>query len=158
MGRLLYSSLTSAQGPVSYGTDGEFVREVRLGDVRHDEGRRTPLDRETKRQLQQYFAGERRTFDLPFAVHGTPFSRDVLHAVANIAFGETISYGALADLVGRPRAARAVGNAVGANDLPLIIPCHRVLAAQRRLGGFGGGTTWKEFLLRLESVDYLPNR
>jgi len=151
----LYSSIETATGPISFLTDGERVTEIRLGAELHDRGRRTALDRETRRQLAEYFGGQRVEFDLPFVVTGTRFARDVLTSVTDIPFGATVSYGELADRVGRPRAARAVGNAVGSNALPLLVPCHRVLAAHDHIGGFGGGLSWKRFLLDLEGVAYV---
>jgi len=104
------------------------------------------------RQLAEYFAGTRTAFDIPLSVHGTPFQNDVWRALGEIPYAETISYGELAERVGRPRASRAVGQANGANPLPIVIPCHRVLASGRRIGGYGGGLETKERLLTLEGV------
>lgn len=126
------------------------MRTLLLGKRLRDPGRATALDREVARQLAQYFAGRRDAFDLPMALDVTRFQTKVLRAVGRIPYGQTRSYGEIARAAGQPRAARAVGQAVGANPLPLLIPCHRVLAAQGRLGGFGGGLVWKRFLLRLE--------
>jgi len=137
---------------VCFATDGERVQAIHLGQRREDGGRGTALDREVRRQLEQYFAGRRREFDLPAAPALPRFTGTVLREVARIPFGETTSYGALAAAVGNPAAARAVGQAVGANPLPLLIPCHRVLAADRSLGGFSGGLHWKRFLLTLEGI------
>ncbi len=149
---LRYDAIETAGGPVTFATDGEAIREIRLGRRLRDRGRKTPLDRETARQLRDYFHGARTTFDLPIRFAGTRFEEDVWHAVHAIPFGDTFSYSEIAATVGRPRAARAVGNAVGANPLPLFVPCHRVLAMNGRLGGFGCGLDWKRFLLRLEGV------
>jgi len=129
---------------------------VLLGERRRSGGRPTALDREVQRQLRDYFAGRRRDFDLPVATDLPPFTARVLDAVARIPFGQTRSYGDVAGTVGNPRAARAVGQAVGSNPLPLLIPCHRVLAAGGALGGFGGGLSWKRFLLDLEDAAYAP--
>jgi len=129
---------------------------VVLGRAGSDEGRAGPLAREVRRQLREYFAGQRREFDLPVAPDLPPFARAVLARVARIPFGETLSYGDVAAAVGKPLAARAVGQAVGSNPLPLLIPCHRVLAANGGLGGFGGGLEWKRFLLDLEGAPYTP--
>jgi methylated-DNA-[protein]-cysteine S-methyltransferase len=144
--------VATAAGPVSFATDGERVRALLLGRRLRDPGRRTALDREVARQLRQYFAGRREAFDLPMALDATRFRSKVLRAVGRIPFGRARSYGEIARAVGQPRAARAVGQAVGANPLPLLIPCHRVLAAHGRLGGFGGGLAWKRFLLELEGI------
>lgn len=103
------------------------------------------------RELREYLAGERREFTVPVdwrQVHG--FGRQVLEACARIPYGETVSYGELARRVGSPRAARAVGQALGRNRVPLIVPCHRVIAADGGLGGFGGGLDRKRDLLALE--------
>ncbi len=125
-----------------------------LGRRLRDPGRGSALDREVARQLAQYFAGRRDAFDLPMALDVTRFRTRVLRAVGRIPFGQARSYGEIARAVGRPRAARAVGQAVGANPLPLLIPCHRVLAAHGRLGGFGGGLSWKRYLLELEGIGW----
>jgi methylated-DNA-[protein]-cysteine S-methyltransferase len=151
---LRYGHVATPAGPVSYATDGERVRTLLLGKRLRDPGRPTALDREVVRQLEQYFAGRRDAFDLPVALDLTRFRSKVLRAVGRIPYGEARSYGEVARAVGQPRAARAVGQAVGANPLPLLIPCHRVLAAQGRLGGFGGGLRWKRFLLELEGIGW----
>ena len=105
---------------------------------------------ETVRQLREYFAGSRRDFDLPLALEGTDFQRKVWRKLQEIPYGETISYGELAKRVGNPKASRAVGSANGKNRIPIVIPCHRVIAGDGGLGGFGGGLTTKEKLLAIE--------
>ncbi len=102
-------------------------------------------------QLGEYFEGGRTHFDLPLAPHGTPFQRSVWFALAEIPYGTTISYGDLARRVGRPSAYRAVGQANGANPLPIVLPCHRVVATGGGIGGYGGGLALKRRLLALES-------
>ena len=106
---------------------------------------------ELARQLEDYFQGKRTCFDLPLSLRGTPFQLSVWQALREIPHGEVVTYGELARRIGRPRAARAVGGAVGANPVPIVIPCHRVVAA-RGLGGYGPGRHWKERLLRLEGI------
>jgi methylated-DNA-[protein]-cysteine S-methyltransferase len=101
-------------------------------------------------QLGAYFAGELTTFDLPLAAVGTPFQRSVWAALRRIPYGLTRSYGQLAQALGRPEAARAVGTANGANPLGIIVPCHRVVGADGSLTGYGGGVERKRFLLELE--------
>ncbi|HMD44874.1 MAG TPA: methylated-DNA--[protein]-cysteine S-methyltransferase [Acidimicrobiales bacterium] len=105
---------------------------------------------ETRRQLGEYFAGSRRAFDLPIDPVGTEFQRRVWWALADIAYGETISYKELARRVGRPTAYRAVGQANGANPLAIVLPCHRVIAHGGGIGGYGGGVDAKRVLLDLE--------
>jgi len=107
---------------------------------------------EARAQLDQYFAGRRRTFDLPLAPRGTAFQRAVWAALLDIPFGETRSYGGLARSLGRPSAARAVGAANGANPLPIVVPCHRVIGADGSLTGYAGGEERKRWLLRHEGV------
>ena len=102
-------------------------------------------------QLSEYFAGERKEFNLPLLLSGTEFQVSVLQALQGIPYGETISYGAIAKQIGRPKAVRAVGAANGRNPIPLIIPCHRVVGSSGDLTGFGGGLDTKAELLRLEA-------
>jgi len=102
------------------------------------------------RQLDEYFAGSRRTFSLDFELEGTDFQRRVWLALADIPYGETVSYGELARTIGHPNAYRAVGSANGANPLAIILPCHRVVAGDGSLGGYGGGLPTKQALLELE--------
>ncbi len=106
---------------------------------------------EVRRQLTQYFDGERREFDLPLALSGTEFQVSVLEALQTIPYGETTSYGAIAKQIGRPKAVRAVGAANGRNPIPVVVPCHRVIGSSGDLTGFGGGLDTKEALLRLEA-------
>jgi len=112
----------------------------------------SPTDH-VRRELDQYFGGNRMRFDVKVdrrLVHG--IARDVLTAARRIPFGQTSTYGQLAGKIGRPRAARAVGNALGSNPIPIVIPCHRVLREGGALGGYAGGVTRKEQLLELEGV------
>lgn len=102
-------------------------------------------------QLKEYFAGKRQSFDLELAPAGTPFQLKVWRALRRIPYGSTWSYGQLAQRVGNPKAARAVGAANGQNPLPIVVPCHRVIGANGSLTGFGGGLSIKQKLLELES-------
>lgn len=108
-----------------------------------------------KDQLSDYFAGNRKVFDLPITLHGTDFQKRVWTLLFNIPYGETRSYGELALKLGAPKASRAVGLANGANPIPIIIPCHRVIGSDGKLTGFGGGIKTKQFLLDLESPEQL---
>ncbi|HEY2507372.1 MAG TPA: methylated-DNA--[protein]-cysteine S-methyltransferase [Streptosporangiaceae bacterium] len=101
-------------------------------------------------QLAAYFAGERAGFDVPLAPAGTPFQQQVWAALRSIPYGQTWSYGRIADHLGRPGASRAVGLANGKNPIAVIIPCHRVIGADGSLTGYGGGMARKRFLLDLE--------
>jgi len=104
-----------------------------------------------ERQIREYLAGHRKTFDLPLAPpHATDFMRAVWRGCRQIPYGKTRSYGWLAARIGRPNASRAVGAALGANPLPLIVPCHRVVRGNGSLGGFAGGLPLKQRLLDLE--------
>lgn len=103
-------------------------------------------------ELAEYFAGGRRTFDIALAPRGTPFRQRVWDALLDIPFGETISYGELARRIGDPNASRAVGAANGANPIPIIIPCHRVIDSRGRLHGYGGGLERKAQLLSHEGI------
>lgn len=104
-------------------------------------------------EINRYFSGEKVTFSVPldWGLY-TPFQRRVLKAVREIPYGSTCTYGAIARRVENPRAARAVGNALGCNRVPLVIPCHRVIKGDGTLGGFTGGLKWKEYLLSLEGI------
>lgn len=108
--------------------------------------------RDTARQLEEYFAGRRRHFDLPLHLAGTDFQCAVWRSLAEIPYGETVSYGEVAAMVGRPRAFRAVGQANGANPIPIVLPCHRVVASGGGIGGYGGGLALKRALLAIEGV------
>ena len=107
---------------------------------------------EPTRQLEEYFAGQRQVFDLALNLHGSAFQLEVWRALGRIPFGDSTSYGALARALGRPQSARAVGQANGANPIPIVIPCHRVIAGDGRLGGFSGGLKVKRWLLTHESA------
>ncbi|MGN0984101.1 MAG: methylated-DNA--[protein]-cysteine S-methyltransferase [Gemmiger sp.] len=102
------------------------------------------------RQLDEYFAGTRRTFDFPYRLRGTPFQEKVWAALRQIPYGETRSYKDIAQAVGRPKAFRAVGMANHANPIFIVIPCHRVIGTDGRLVGYGGGLDMKKALLDLE--------
>jgi len=116
----------------------------------------SPLLRQAVDQLQEYWAGRRRAFDLPLDLRGTPFQLAVWRTLCAIPYGETRSYAQVAMAAGRPAATRAVGTAIGDNPLSIVIPCHRVIRSDRSLGGYGGGLPLKEALLRLESCGTEP--
>lgn len=130
---------------------GALVR-VDFADVLPAGGidRETPLLRETARQLNEYFAGCRRVFDLPLRPTGTPFQQKVWQALQTIPYGQTRSYQEIAGQIGNFKACRAVGYANHNNPIAIIIPCHRVIGKSGRLTGYAGGLELKERLLRLE--------
>ena len=109
-----------------------------------------PVLREARRQLELYFAGKLRDFDLPLQLDGTPFQQRVWRALLAIPYGETSTYGDLARRLQPPNVPRAVGQANGANPIAIIVPCHRVIAYDGTLGGYGPGLPRKRFLLELE--------
>ena len=111
-----------------------------------------PVLLETARQLRQYFAGQRRCFDLPLSFGGTPFQRKVWQALLTIPFGQTLSYRAVARRIGHEDAVRAVGAANGRNPISIVAPCHRVVGSAGELTGFAGGIEAKRWLLRLEGA------
>lgn len=106
----------------------------------------------TATQLAEYFAGERRTFRVPLDLQGTPFQVQVWRTLQKIPFGKAVSYAQEAAMLGKPKAARAVGSANGRNPIPIIVPCHRVVAADGTLGGYSAGLPMKRKLLALEGV------
>ncbi|MDE7160901.1 MAG: methylated-DNA--[protein]-cysteine S-methyltransferase [Muribaculaceae bacterium] len=103
------------------------------------------------RQLDEYFAGERKDFDVPLLLTGTPFRMAVWRALREVPYGQTLSYSALARRIGRPAAVRAVASAVGANPISIFVPCHRIIGASGALTGYAGGLDAKRRLLALES-------
>jgi methylated-DNA-[protein]-cysteine S-methyltransferase len=111
-----------------------------------------PVLQQARRELDEYFTGRRTRFDIALDPRGTPFQRGVWQALLSIGFGRTSTYGALAATVGSPRGARAVGAAVGANPISIIVPCHRIVGSTGALTGFGGGLPRKERLLALEGA------
>lgn len=121
----------------------------RLLDAEFAEGMSPVLDNAAK-QLDEYFAGHRREFDIPLMFAGTDFQKKVWNALLAIPYGKTISYGEMARQIGMPKAVRAVANANGANSISIIAPCHRVIGSNNTLTGYGGGLAAKEYLLQLE--------
>lgn len=136
-------------GPLTVRADDDAVVEITRGTV--DKVRPNPLTGEAVRQLREYFAGARTAFDLPLAPKGTSFQQSVWIELLKVPFGRSVSYGELAAKVGC-RSPRAIGQAVGRNPVLIVIPCHRVLAANKKLGGFSAGLPVKEFLLNLEEI------
>ena len=156
MSRTVYTHLASPIGLLLLAGDGGQLTHLGFpagkgaitprADWRRDDGAYGAA----RTQLQAYFAGHRQAFDLPLAPDGTAFQLAIWQELGRIPFGTTISYGELARRIGRPSASRAVGAANGANPIPIIVPCHRVIGANGDLTGFGGGIETKKWLLALE--------
>jgi methylated-DNA-[protein]-cysteine S-methyltransferase len=112
---------------------------------------RSPLD-DVRRELDEYFEGKRRAFDLPIDLRVAPFHADVLRELALVPYGHTETYGALARAAGKPKAARAVGTVMNRNPIPIVLPCHRIVGANGALTGYAGGLEVKRALLQLEGA------
>lgn len=130
--------------------DNETYDRVRLDQMKEDKNH--PLILETERQLYEYFRNQRTEFDLPLKAHGTPFQQGVWKLLQEIPYGSTWSYKDIAVKMQLPQAFRAVGAACGRNPISIIIPCHRVIAANGKLTGFAGGVERKKILLDFEST------
>ena len=133
--------------------ENERLNRVRLGPLEEDT--QHPVLKETERQLLEYFAGQRRRFELELDFAGTDFQIRVWHALLTIPFGETRSYRDIAVQIGQPTAVRAVGAANGRNPISIIAPCHRVIGSSGSLTGFAGGLAAKQLLLSLEGQQSL---
>jgi methylated-DNA-[protein]-cysteine S-methyltransferase len=156
---MLYSTVPSPVGDLLLSGDGEtlsglwFTNDSRPWRVRSGWERDDAAFTGVAEQLREYFAGERRTFDLDLRMQGTDFERAVWQRLREIPYGETTSYGELALSLGLTgHGARAVGRANGRNPIAVIVPCHRVIGADGSLTGFGGGLERKRLLLDLESA------
>ena len=125
------------------------LTELGFREPAHDPPPAPPLP-QLAAQLREYFAGKRKTFDFPLAPRGTEFQLAVWNALLEIPYGDTVTYAELARRIGKPSAVRAVGAANGANPIPVIIPCHRVIGSNGTLTGYGGGIERKQWLLALE--------
>jgi len=154
--RLSYGTFDSPVGSLLVAGDADrlhligFQTESWTSRLQADWRRDDPHFAEAFRQLDAYFAGDLTQFSLPLRFAGTAFQNKVWAALCDIPFAETISYGALASRIGKPTASRAVGGANGANPLPIVVPCHRVIGSDKSLTGFGGGIPIKKFLLAHE--------
>ena len=128
------------------------ITDIRFGGELPHEAKplETPLIKRCQEELREYFSGERQAFDLPLAPQGTAFQQSVWQALLTIPYGEVRSYGDIARQIGNPKASRAIGGANNRNPIAIVIPCHRVIGANGRLVGYGGGLDKKEMLLSLE--------
>lgn len=148
-------SVASPIGDLGVSVAGEAVQGVSFGlPERPVPG--SGLASAVAAELAEYFAGTRMAFDVPYAFRrGTEFERAVWSLIAEIPYGQTMSYGELARAAGEPGGAQAVGRACNRNPVPILVPCHRVIGADGKLVGFGGGLHRKRFLLQLEARVYL---
>jgi methylated-DNA-[protein]-cysteine S-methyltransferase len=150
-----YRTIDSPIGPLALAGRGQVLTNLRMVDQTYEPDRTNwvPDDRafpDAVEQLEAYFAGERTDFDLKLSLTGSEFQRRVWQALLTIPYGETRSYGEIAEQIGASGAARAVGLANGRNPIAIIVPCHRVIGASGRLTGYGGGLERKQSLLELE--------
>jgi len=133
-----------------------FLLEIKFGAKAQGEGQNpNVLLDTTRRQLDAYFAGKLKTFEIPLQPNGTPFQQQVWQALLQIPFGKTVSYGEIAAAVKNPKASRAVGMANNKNPIPIIIPCHRVIGKNGKMTGFAGGLWRKEWLLQHEGINLI---
>lgn len=148
-------TITSPIGPITLEAENTQVTAITIGGTARPgsaTSKNAAILREASTQLSEYFAGSRTSFDLPLNPRGTVFQREVWRALARVNYGQSVTYAELGRLSGHPRSARAVGGAVGANPLPIVIPCHRVVGADGSLTGYsgGGGLDTKRRLLAIE--------
>ncbi len=144
--------MQSPVGPLRLCQENGAVVGLYFGGGTLDAEPPTALLREAQAQLNQYFSGTRNVFDLPLRFGGTAFQHAVWEALLEISYGETRTYGQIAAAIGRPKAVRAVGHAIGRNPISIIVPCHRVIGKDGSLTGFGGGLEIKERLLKGEGI------
>jgi methylated-DNA-[protein]-cysteine S-methyltransferase len=150
VGPLFVAATERGLARISYFPDGMEEQIARTFGVRV---LRSPLDG-VRRELDEYFEGTRHTFDLALDLRVAPFYADVLRELAQVPYGHTDTYGALAKRAGRPKAARAVGTVMNRNPIPIVLPCHRIVGANGALTGYAGGLDVKRFLLDLEGVEH----
>ena len=153
IGALEIRATAAAVTAVEYVEDRPVADAIRSAPAAAPAGA-LPLLEEVQRQLAAYFAGSLRCFDLPLALEGTPFQRQVWRQLLSVGYGETASYGAIAAAIDNPKAVRAVGAANGRNPVAIIVPCHRIIGSggRAKMTGYGGGLWRKEWLLRHEGV------
>jgi methylated-DNA-[protein]-cysteine S-methyltransferase len=153
IGPLFVAASTRGLAAISFDSDPDDQLE-RLARIAGPAVLRSPKSVDlVRRELDEYFAGRRRVFDLALDLRALPsFTVSVLHELARVPYGETTTYGALAAAVGRPRAARAVGTVMNRNRIPIVLPCHRVVGSSGDLVGYAGGLDMKITLLELEGA------
>ena len=143
----------SPAGILKIAEDDQGITEVSFQDEKGTDQREGSLYlQETQRQLEEYFAGSRISFDVPLSLKGTEFQKKVWHALMEIPYGHTACYQEVASMIGNANASRAIGNANHHNPVVIIVPCHRVIRADGSIGGYGGGIERKKYLLNLEGI------
>lgn len=155
-----FTLFDSPLGDIRVASDGGAILAIGFPGQKHDVATGADWQRDdaapeldaARTQLTEYFAGERRDFDLPLAPQGSDFQQRVWRTLLRIGYGRTSTYGALAQALARPTAARAVGAAVGRNPIAIVVPCHRIIGADGALTGYAGGLERKTRLLALEGV------
>lgn len=158
----LYTEMASPLGTLQLTAADGALTGLHFPGQKHDRPRRTdwqradsePVLAQARSQLTEYFTGRRTDFDVPLAPQGTAFQQAVWRALLTVPFGRTSTYGAIAAVVGRPSAVRAVGAAVGANPLGIVVPCHRIIGRDGSLTGYAGGLDRKAKLLALEGRNH----
>lgn len=144
-------SLMTPVGILRVEDDGNCIVSVRF-DGEKIISPVSDLQKETEKQLQEYFHGERKVFELPLELKGTSFQKKVWNALEKIPYGKTCSYQKIAQMTGNRKACRAAGMAIHQNPVPVIVPCHRVIRKDGQTGGYAGGTERKKILLDLEKI------
>lgn len=156
---MIYDIFASPIGTITISTDGKFLTNLHIDGDRYftkipDDWKKDanhPLLQQTKKELHEYFQRKRTVFDIPVHFTGTPFQLSVWRELQKIPSGQTVSYKSLAEKIGKPKAVRAVGSAIGRNPICIIVPCHRVKASDGSFGGYVAGIACKQQLLSLET-------
>ena len=144
-------------GKIGVIDNGTAITNIFAGDMQvpsDDKAGISALGERAKVQFSEYFSGKRKIFDFPMKFEGTDFQKAVWTALLQIPFGNAVAYSDIAETVGSPKAYRAVGSAVGKNPLLIVVPCHRIIAKHRKLGGFSAGINVKKQLLKIEEIEY----
>ena len=145
----------TAIGNLCVEAEGEYITHILFDGQaapKDAEVKETAVIKETGRQLAEYFAGKRKTFDVPLAPKGTPYQQKVWQALIDVKYGETATYKQIAERTGNAKASRAVGMCNNKNPIPIIVPCHRIIGTSGKLVGYAGGLDVKQKLLELEGV------
>lgn len=151
----MHASITQWQSPLGLmqiEVSEKGVQKIFFTNKKIDQESPSKIAQKVIKQLSEHFTGKKTSFDFPLDMEGTDFQKSVWEATAKIPFGQVTTYGEIAKMIGKPRASRAVGSALGKNTLGIVIPCHRVLASGGGLGGFAWGLDCKKELLKVEQA------